>query len=363
MFVKLRWLAYNNSMRQKIILAGTHILLWVGMYILLSPIPLKMVSISYEPLNDQLLSLFLLYGFIFNILLIYTYAHLALPTYLRQRKASYLFSINVIYLLLFSLLETVFDYFFFDFAYSYYEYAGMPESFQRLSATNLIFNLFMLLAANIYGFAYAWFQGQSERRALEKEKLKAELSALKHQIHPHFLFNILNGLYGLAYKNDDEPTAEGIAKLSQMMRYMLYESNDEKVALEKEIQYIEHYIDLQRLRTNSKTRIKWSVSGDPRGKQVVPLIFIPFIENAFKFGVSTVHEGEIVIHLQITDQKLIFWVQNTIPPPSGMQTGTRAGGLGLRNVKKRLKLVYGHAFKLNINEGKEVYKVKLRLPL
>ncbi|RMG26155.1 MAG: histidine kinase, partial [Bacteroidetes bacterium] len=151
--------------------------------------------------------------------------------------------------------------------------------------------------------------------------------------------------------------------LSQMMRYMLYESNDEKVALEKEIQYIEHYIDLQRLRTNSKTRIKWSVSGDPRGKQVVPLIFIPFIENAFKFGVSTVHEGEIVIHLQITDQKLIFWVQNTIPPPSGMQTGTRAGGLGLRNVKKRLKLVYGHAFKLNINEGKEVYKVKLRLPL
>ncbi|RMG29466.1 MAG: hypothetical protein D6730_03920, partial [Bacteroidetes bacterium] len=150
-------------MRQKIILAGTHILLWVGMYILLSPIPLKMVSISYEPLNDQLLSLFLLYGFIFNILLIYTYAHLALPTYLRQRKASYLFSINVIYLLLFSLLETVFDYFFFDFAYSYYEYAGMPESFQRLSATNLIFNLFMLLAANIYGFAYAWFQGQSER--------------------------------------------------------------------------------------------------------------------------------------------------------------------------------------------------------
>lgn len=334
------------------------------MYLLLSPIPLDIVAIEFAPLSPIEISVFLLYGFVLNIILIYSYAHIAFPAYLRQPKLAYLLLLNLIYLLLFSLIESTIDFVFLDYVYRANNYVEEIQTFDELSMSNLVLNFFMLLTANLYGLAYAWFKETTMRRSLEREKLKAELSALKHQINPHFLFNILNGLYGLAYKNDDEPTAEGIAKLSQMMRYMLYESNDEKVPLTKEIQYIDHYIDLQRLRTNGLTHIDFQVSGDAQGKTVVPMILIPFIENAFKHGVSTVHPSNIFIRLNIEDERLDFQVKNAIHKKSTIQNKPNpVGGIGLTNVKKRLKLVYKHTYNLSIDAREKSYHVSLTLPL
>ncbi len=348
----------------KIILVFVHFLVWFGMYLLLSPIPLSVVAVEFPPLSSPEISIFLFYGFGLNIALIYTYAHIAFPAYLRQPKLSFLFLLNLIFLLFFSLLESTIDFMFFDYVYEVNQYPDAPQSFEQLSMSNLVLNFFMLLSANLYGLAYAWFREVSARRALEREKLKAELSALKHQIHPHFLFNILNGLYGLAYKNDDEPTAEGIAKLSQMMRYMLYESNEEKVPLHKEIQYIEHYIDLQRLRMDGMTQIEFEIDGKPEGKLIVPMILIPFIENAFKHGVSTVHASQIMIHLNLEGDQLVFLVENTVHRlPSNAIEASSPGGIGLQNVVKRLQLVYKQTYQLDIDATEISYKVTLSLPI
>ena len=195
-----------------------------------------------------------------------------------------------------------------------------------------------------------------------RQKLQAELSALKHQVNPHFLFNILNGLYGLAFKNDDEPTAEGIAKLSQLMRYMLYESNGTYVPLSKEIEYINNYIDLQKIRTNGTTEIQFSVFGEIEGKQVAPMMFIPFIENAFKHGISTVQPSSINIFMDVEDKALTFKVSNPIHV-SPFKHRDSVGGIGLNNVIKRLDLLYKGTYNLIVDDSEDQFKVELTLAL
>ena len=130
-----------------------------------------------------------------------------------------------------------------------------------------------------------WYMNQKAHQILTQEKLAAELKFLKTQIHPHFLFNTLNNLYYLAYSKS-ENTTEVIAKLSQMMRYMIYESNHAKVLLSREVEYMQNYISLERLRLNNQIPIKFDVEGNTEDVWITPLIFITFLENAFKHGVT-----------------------------------------------------------------------------
>jgi two-component system, LytTR family, sensor kinase len=339
-----------------------HLLLWVGLYGLFSPVPEPDLGIfELPPLNPQEVAFFLGYGYLINAALIYTYAHLALPKYQRQPQLSYFVLLNGLYLTGAVVLESGLDYLYMQAVHQRGGYGDPAGSFFSWFKPNLVMSTLIMLVANFYGFTYAWFRDQRVRVKLEQEKLRSELLALKHQINPHFLFNVLNSLYGLALNHNDEPTAEGIAKLSQMMRYMLYESNGSFVDLDREIDYIENYISLQKLRTHPNTHIHFTVSGSTHGRQIAPMLFIPFIENAFKHGISTVQTSEIHIRLVVREKDLVFETENTwheLKPSEG-----QPGGIGLQNVQQRLDLLYTGAHRLHreVKDGR--YHTQLILDL
>lgn len=340
-----------------------HVLVWLGFFFVLCPEPLGLGHFRLKGIFSPEEALpFFLYGVLQNALLFYSYAHIALPYYIKNSSWQYFILANAAFLTGFVLAES-----FADYEYMKYVYvtSGNPKPFRSFSVwltTNTVINGIALMAANLYGFTYDWFKDQRLRLDIEQEKLRAELSALKHQIHPHFLFNILNGLYGLAFKNNDEPTAEGIAKLSQMMRYMLYESNDPQVPMVKEIEYIENYIDLQKIRINAATQIHFSVQGNPNGVFISPMIMIPFIENAFKHGISTVKPSDIHISIALEGKRMEFTVVNPIHQVA-MPAEIEPGGIGLQNVKKRLDLLYTDAYTLEAGAHEGIYRVKLTVIL
>jgi LytS/YehU family sensor histidine kinase len=200
---------------------------------------------------------------------------------------------------------------------------------------------------------------------VENEKLLAELNFLKAQINPHFLFNTLNNLYYLAYSKS-ENTTEVIAKLSVMMRYMIYDSNHPKVLLSKEIEYMQSYISLEQLRLNGQIPIKLEVCGSPENIWITPLIFITFLENAFKHGVSNTNSGSwVTIMLKIKDGTCTYTVENSKLKPSAdaLKESEDKSGIGLRNVRRRLELSYPGQHDLVVAETPEKYKVQLNLSL
>ena len=209
-------------------------------------------------------------------------------------------------------------------------------------------------------------QKKSKEEA-QKEKVKAELSFLKSQINPHFLFNSLNSIYSLS-NSKSEMTKDAILMLSDMMRYMLYESNSEKVPLHKEIEYIENYIALQQYRISKKDHIsiRFNYDGEPNGHNVEPLLFIPFVENAFKHGVSYNETSIIDIKLNILQDKLIFEALNSCPKSDNLnfeKHKRNSSGFGLNNIAKRLDLLYPKKYRLQYDNGIDLFKAKLELNL
>jgi LytS/YehU family sensor histidine kinase len=210
-------------------------------------------------------------------------------------------------------------------------------------------------------FAVDWFEFEARKKAIENEKLTAELNFLKAQINPHFLFNTLNNLYYLAYTQSSNTTVV-IDKLSQMMRYMIYDSNHAKVPLSKEIEYMQNYISLERLRLNNAVPINFEISGNPDEVSITPLIFITFLENAFKHGLSSNYPNAWVnISIVINGKECIYKVGNSKPPtPKG---GNGKHGIGLQNVKRRLELSYPGKYQLQSNDEADRYFIQLNITL
>ena len=339
-----------------------HTVVWVGLYILFSPIPVNVGGIELIPYSAEAVSAILLYSFLVNAILFYSYAYYWFPRYLVKPTIGLFWSVNLVYLLFGTLAKSLLDGVYSGLMGEAIIKGGAPLSLGGWILLNLMGTALVLLVVNAFCFIQDWWQNRRARKQLENEKLKMELAALKHQINPHFLFNILNGLYALALKNDDDPTANGIHKLSEMMRYVLYESNDEKVRLEQEISYIQNYIDLQRLRVSKQVSIHFEIKGEIEGLQIAPMLFIPFIENAFKFGISTVQPTDIHIRFHVQEGILDFSVQNHIHQ---VQVLDHAGykGIGLDNVRKRLQLLYPDRYQLRFEEEESQFKVKLRLEL
>ncbi len=217
---------------------------------------------------------------------------------------------------------------------------------------------FFIVLSTVTKFTLDWFVNEKIRKNLENEKLTAELAFLRSQINPHFLFNSLNNIYSLAYQHS-ERTPEAILKLSEIMRYMLQESNEPRVELWKEIRYLENYIELQKLRFRSDDNVRMSVKGNDTEQTIVPLILIPFVENAFKHGVTSDPSSPIIIDIDIQNGRIIFTVKNN---KSGMNKD-RTSGIGLNNVKRRLDLLYPGKYNLDIDERGELYCCKLVLEL
>lgn len=225
----------------------------------------------------------------------------------------------------------------------------------------VVVTLFIVVFIAMLRFAVEWFELESRKREVENEKLTAELNFLKAQINPHFLFNTLNNLYYLVYTKSDNAT-EVIAKLSQMMRYMIYDSNHPKVKLSKEIEYMQNYVDLERLRLNNEIPVRFEISGPTDGVEIVPLIFITFLENAFKHGVSNNRPGSWVdIRIDLKGSTCIYTVENSKLDKSPNANGK--SGIGLQNVQRRLELSYPARHELVMRDLPDRYSVQLKIDL
>ncbi len=199
---------------------------------------------------------------------------------------------------------------------------------------------------------------------MEKEKLHSELSFLKYQLNPHLLFNILNNLFSMSQASGADDVSDGLLKLSKIMRYMLYENKESKIPLNREIEFLKQYIDLQRLRESDdrKLRINFEVEGDILLVKIPPFLLVPFIENAFKHGVDSKNETVIDIDLKVLDNNIIFKVVNKIFR-NQQKLGQYEGGIGINNLKKRLDILFPNTYILNQYEENGMYISILKLKL
>ncbi len=195
---------------------------------------------------------------------------------------------------------------------------------------------------------------------IKTEKLNAELSYLKAQINPHFLFNTLNSLYALTLKKSDD-APEALLKLSNIMRYTTTESSKKYVALENELAYVKDYISLQKLRLNENTNLEFKIEGNTKSHKIAPFIFINFIENAFKFGIDPEEKSEITIVFTISETAIELLTENTIVNPTKISNFSTEEGI--KNTKTRLNYLYTSKHKLTISESGNKYKVTLKIDL
>lgn len=300
--------------------------------------------------------------FTFHIIMLmiisYLNYFLFLPRYLRNRNLKrYILVFLPVFLALWHLMLTG----------KRYIIDGFTHNREWMYDTRFIIHLFfgtlfVVLFVGLLRFVENWFELETRKKKLENEQLASELRFLKSQINPHFLFNTLNNLYYLAYTNSPN-TTEIIAKLSQMMRYMMYDSNHLRVSLNKEIEYMQNYISLERLRLNDKVRIDFKLEGNPNGSTIAPLIFIIFLENAFKHGVSN-SDGQYWVNACVTinGKECIYTVVNSKVSESEKMVNEKHG-IGLKNVKRRLDLNYEGNYELNVQNLTDNYSVELKLNL
>ena len=204
-----------------------------------------------------------------------------------------------------------------------------------------------------------WIQNQQLMKEKEKQYLETELNFLKAQIQPHFFFNTLNNLYSLTLKKSDQ-APEIVLKLSALMSYMLYESNTPKVSLSKEITYLQNYLDLEKLRFGQRLVVTFEMEGQIEEVNIPPMILILFLENSFKHGVkNNLNKIRIEISLKVEEGFLFFRVKN----PVAENTSTGNTGIGLKNAKRRLELLYGNNYRLDLSEKQNEFIVSLKMPV
>lgn len=236
---------------------------------------------------------------------------------------------------------------------------GVSRGVVFMSLNNAVSSFaLLLLMGGFIRLSFSFIRNQNEKKALENANLNAEVNFLKAQINPHFLFNTLNSIYSQAH-NRSENTEYSILKLSELFRYVLYESGGNQVELAKDIQYVTNYIDLQKIRLSSKVTIDYSVNGQLYGHKIAPLLLITFIENAFKHGISYTNASRVNIEIEVFEETLTLSVSN----PVVERNSFASGGVGLKNVIRRLDILYPGKYQLDIHNDGHVYIVKLKLDL
>ncbi|MGW8122426.1 sensor histidine kinase [Roseivirga echinicomitans] len=238
----------------------------------------------------------------------------------------------------------------------------LPTEFYMVSFTEwqVLVNIFViyLVLTTLLKLSKSWYALQQ----VEKKKVELELKSLKMQINPHFLFNSLNSIYAMALVKSDK-TAASVLELSNLLRYMIYEVGDKRVSLEKEVEIIQGYLGLQRLRSDASTEVSFKIEGDLKGKMIAPLLFFPLIENSFKHGVKGVSDSAFVhMYLKCSNDQVDFSIVNNKGEIDDMEAG-KFGGIGLQNVSSRLALIYPkkHTFKMEDEQDKFTVNLTIKL--
>lgn len=312
-----------------------------------------------HPLKELVID-YVIFGAI-NVAVFYINYIVLIPELLKKRKKYWLYILCFIMLIVASTgIKAVVGLLNPEHVFYYESDNGVRNhiSMSNYIATVVFLAGFFLVSSSIIRFAVDWFSDERVQRNLESEKKDMELQFLKSQLNPHFLFNSLNNIYSLAYQKSDK-TADAILKLSEIMRYMIYESNDSWVSLDKEIQYVESYVELQKLRFKDGAAVEITINGVIDGQKIVPLILISFVENAFKHGVANDHGDPIKINI-IANQKILHF---SVSNKKSAANKDAIGGVGLNNVERRLQLLYPDRYKLNIVNSSTHYTTELMLDL
>lgn len=362
--------------RYGFLLQGIGILIFLAAPLLFFPFPLM------EALPDAHFRYLLLSKITTNILLIgvfYLNLRILTPALLADKNLGKFFGVLAILLIIILLLDSwAFHFINEQVPFSGFHRGGGPKPFDGprqpgpggpprgwLSTPQLISQVvsfaLIIISGSLIVLLRDRIRDREDRQQILFEKVNIELAVLKHQVSPHFLFNTLNNIRWLARQKSDK-TEDAIVELSQLLRYMIYQVNDETVPLIREIDHLQRYINLQKMRLSEHTRIRFEVIGDTDRQFVEPLLLIPFVENAFKYGVHNQEIAEIRILIESTPTKLIFECENTIFEHSYPQKKEESG-LGIENVKRRLAFYYPqkHSLQIDSSNGKFVVRLELEM--
>ncbi|GJM32276.1 MAG: histidine kinase [Saprospiraceae bacterium] len=324
-----------------------HILFWLVILVFLTIVEGSNKGFLFT-LGNELINVFF-YGLIVYFNLFYL-----IPNYLTTNRFLTYCGLLILATLIITPLKSIVFYF------------KMPEVRAELVEYQYLHFLFTFLiagASTIIKIVTDWVKHTRERQELQTRTMQSELRFLKSQINPHFLFNTLNNLYALTLKKSDK-APEIVIKLSEMMRYMLYECNEKRVLLSKEVNYIRNYLDLESLRQGKNVAINFEVIGHVSNQKIAPLMFIPFLENSFKHGLNNqISQGFVNITLTASQKEVQFVIENSKSETIPIQDHRRSGGIGLVNIHRRLNLLYPERYDLKINDNPNTYAVSLRLEL
>lgn len=293
----------------------------------------------------------------FPICIFYTNFLVLVPKLARNKKII-LYTASLV--ILFSILSPIHKYVYATLLpqkFNWYSYVYLNKldfwlSFQTLLFENYVY-IFFSIAISYVG---EYFETQRKQQELANEQAITELAYLKWQINPHFLFNTLNDIYALTYKKAKE-APDAVLKLSELLRYMLKESNDRFAPIEREITYLKNVVELYQIGQKGIAYIDLDIKGEANGKRIAPLILINFIENAFKHGIVNDAENPISIYLCITESDFQFKVSNK----KNNDYKDKTGGIGLANVQRRLALIYPDQHRLCISDENDTFTVNLSI--
>ena len=308
---------------------------------------------NYFAISNSFKFIDFFYSLLFHIPLVFlVYLNLLVIVPKLLKKAKYLLYVPAVLLLLlatYGVHELTFELLL----------PALPTEYYMVSFTDwevliTIFGIYLVLST-LLTLSKSWYKLQQ----VEKEKLSIELNSLKTQVNPHFLFNSLNSIYSLALAKSEQ-TSEAVLELSNLLRYMLYEVAEERVELGKEVEMIENFIELQKLRADASTRVSFEIIGNLEEKKIAPLLFFPLIENAFKHGVKGVSMAAFIEIKLNVEEEIDFSIANNKGQVDDMEGG-KYGGIGLENVKRRLALIYPKSHEFEIRETEEIFEIKLKL--
>ena len=289
----------------------------------------------------------------FTAVIFYTNYSLLVPYFLLKKKIlPYLFCVVILLLISYLIIFNVFGFEFYD---SRNLLDKRPSKFTII----IFFNSVIIIIGTIIRLYEQWIENDRINKEIEVKKNKTELESLKNQLNPHFLFNSLNSIYSLSTKKSND-TPEAVIMLSELMRYMLYKANDKKVFLKDELQYIENYIKLQHIRIAKNKNVKINIKGVISTQKISPLLFISYIENAFKYGTDFNGNTEIEIDISVKDNELQFKCVNII---GNRSKDEESSGIGMQNTKNRLKLLYPDKHWLTTIENDNKFMVDLKLKI
>ena len=301
-----------------------------------------------------------LFKVLFTVFATYINLIVLIPLFLKGRKYFLYIVFSLINLFIFSFLVFVFTVISFD----DWRITENSNEHHITFTLSILYVILFLVSSTLLHFAKEWFKLRdvaSKLILIEKEKIESEHNALKAQLNPHFLFNTLNNIYALSLaKSDDTPKV--VLKLSSLMSYILYECKEEHVDIQKEINFLNDYIELEKIRSK-KFKVEFVTNINAPNIKIAPLIFIPFVENAFKHSRRDANNSIIKIELSVNSDSNLFFCCENNKGDRKTYIDNNYKGVGIENVKKRLTLLYNENFDLQINDNLNTFIVKLSMKL